>query len=245
MWTSKADLAATGTPTLAIHAVDGTGLAPDPTPFAIFPLLSPGGGGDLEGWWATPEFGPVVPVDDFYIVFDHDPGSTGLNLPIGVEGAPLPCHYRPTAVGPFSLLATDEAWAWAVVCPTDTAEPVPVDLAPPLLGTDYHLQVQGARPMAPAFLALGIFDTVWNGQQLPFDLGAVGAPSCQIYTSVDDAVGAITDRAGATSLRLPIPNDPNLAGRTLYEQWLVLDARANQLGLVTSEKVATRIGMFY
>lgn len=95
---------------------------------------------------------------------------------------------------------------------------------------------------APALFCLGVNSASWSGVPLPFSLGG----GCLLYQDLVNAISIVLQGSGAgkgsASVPLPIPNQPALAGGTVFAQWLVLDpAAANAFGLATSN--AGRIGL--
>lgn len=96
----------------------------------------------------------------------------------------------------------------------------------PTLGATATLDVTGLPPAGGvALLAIGLGDQTWLGLPLPVDLTPIGLTGCVGYTSFD--VGAtLTHTNGTASFSLPVPNNPALAGFSLFFQALSLDAAA-------------------
>jgi hypothetical protein len=94
-----------------------------------------------------------------------------------------------------------------------------------------------------SFLSIGISNSSWLGLPLPFSLAGLGAPGCELSASQEVLLGPLPNGGSGTSLILPIPRDPFLAGARLYFQGLMIDFPAgNTLGLVASNGVAVVIG---
>ncbi len=98
----------------------------------------------------------------------------------------------------------------------------------------------------PGFLMVGLdADRTAAGVPLPFDLGRIGARGNQLAV---DPLGTIphnwqqTFIGWSSTATLPVPNDPTLAGLTLYAQSLVQDPSFNAPGLATSEALELGIG---
>ncbi|HHI80834.1 MAG TPA: hypothetical protein ENK02_12765 [Planctomycetes bacterium] len=100
----------------------------------------------------------------------------------------------------------------------------------PKIGKTMTINLSGApTPAVPAVLIL----STSNATPLPADLSSAGAPGCFLYARPDFllGVGAVNGKA---SLKLPIPNSPSLLCARFYNQFLVVDSKANKLGLTSS-----------
>ncbi|MCB9881723.1 MAG: S8 family serine peptidase [Planctomycetes bacterium] len=105
----------------------------------------------------------------------------------------------------------------------------------PEINTSFQLAVTQARPSSVAILYLG-------ASQLNVSLGALAA-GCSVYCSYDVLLGAVpTNATGSGSLTLPVPNSTGLIGIKFYNQYIVLDAPANTLGLTFTNGGAGKIG---
>jgi hypothetical protein len=115
----------------------------------------------------------------------------------------------------------------------------------PRLGATVDLSVQymSSLPGAPAFLAFGLSDQLWNGATpLPFDLGLLGAPTCSVLVDLAALVATQLDPSGAASYPLTVPNQPALLGGAVFAQWFLVDPQVNTLGFVTSQGVRLTVG---
>ena len=95
----------------------------------------------------------------------------------------------------------------------------------PAANSPFQVTLQGAAPSSVAILWLGT-------RRFGIPLGAI-APGCSLYTSFDVLPGGLgtgIDGRGALDLTMP----QSLVSTTFYSQWIVLDARANALGLTLS-----------
>ena len=111
----------------------------------------------------------------------------------------------------------------------------------PQLGGTYGLDVDTGLAGPSAFIVvLGTSKDVYNGQQLPVDLGVVGAPGCSLATSVVGLDVVITN-PGANPWSFSVPNSPALLCFEFFQQGAVLDT-ANPLGLVLSNAIASVVG---
>jgi hypothetical protein len=103
----------------------------------------------------------------------------------------------------------------------------------PKINTTFHLRVSNLRPLSPGILLFGFSDTTWNGIPLPLDLAFLGMNGCNLLVSWDLQLW-FTPGGGSWDLPLTLPNDPTLAGLIFYNQAWVMDAKANALGVGTS-----------
>lgn len=93
----------------------------------------------------------------------------------------------------------------------------------PKLNNSLVLNLTSMRTAGGAALVfLGTRKDQWMSLQLPFSLAGVGAPGCELLTSVV-FIFAVANVNGSGSLTLPVPNDSALLGGLIYSQGLVLD----------------------
>lgn len=97
-----------------------------------------------------------------------------------------------------------------------------------------------ATASAAAFF-VGASDRNWNGVTLPLSLAIVGMSGCALLASPDVMLVAPAVRGRATA-HLALPDLPSLLGASLFVQSLAPAPGANQLGLVTTNALALRIG---
>jgi hypothetical protein len=115
----------------------------------------------------------------------------------------------------------------------------------PIINTPLTIKLGAARKNSVAICPVGSSNTLWGALPLPFDLTVVNAPGCWLRASLDGLiVGAVTDANGNGQFILPIPNAIGLSGVVFYNQWLVFDAPANTLGIVTTNGGKATIGEF-
>ena len=113
---------------------------------------------------------------------------------------------------------------------------------PPQIGANLSLEVDsGLAAPAAVLIAFGTSKDVYNGLPLPLDLGALGAPGCELATSI-----IVTDlliaNPGANPYSLALPNNPAYMCQVFYQQAAVLDVGVNALGFVLSNATATSLG---
>lgn len=84
-----------------------------------------------------------------------------------------------------------------------------------------------APPGASAALLLGVSDTSWAGQPLPWSLDNFGLPGCSLQTSVEATVPTVTGIQGTSfgyaGFTVPLPLNAGL-GADVHAQWVVLGA---------------------
>ena len=102
------------------------------------------------------------------------------------------------------------------VCPAIDPPVLRGHLGQPALGTTFEARVESVGQVL-TMLALGLSDTTWSGGALPFDLAAVGTnPGCLVRVSPD--ILLYLGNAFSAPGLLTVPNDPALAGFTMYAQ---------------------------
>ncbi len=94
----------------------------------------------------------------------------------------------------------------------------------------------------PCLGVLGFSDKNYGPLKLPFDLSALGAPGCSIGCSLDWVQSGVTNAIGKISFPLAYPADRRLAGFVFFTQILILDRRANALGIASSPLLKLRLG---
>lgn len=132
-------------------------------------------------------------------------------------------------------LQTAPAWSpFGTGCPGTAGTPSLSLVAAPRIGQVFSLAVSGMQPAGGAFaVAIGQSTTLAGSTPLPFDLGGIGAPGCQLYIDILGYL-VLTHTTGSGQYDFPIPNDTNLVGAPVANQATVFDPPANPLGLVFS-----------
>lgn len=88
---------------------------------------------------------------------------------------------------------------------------------PPRVGNaGYGVELRGAQPSTPAFLALGGSDQRFAGLRLP----AVLPGGCRLSVSAEIVFAATTSGLGDAALTLGVPNSAALPGAIVFVQWL-------------------------
>ncbi len=113
---------------------------------------------------------------------------------------------------------------------------------PARIGFELGLEANSFPPASPAFLMLGVSDTVWSGGGLPQPLDGVGMPGCALLQSNDVAFGVTVDAGGVASWSIPLPADPHLLGLRLFTQAIGSEPGLNARDLATTSGLALTIG---
>ena len=77
---------------------------------------------------------------------------------------------------------------------------------------------------------------------LPFELSTLGAKGCFALTSIQHVHAMPIDKTGRAEAWLQFPLYRSMIGATLYTQCLVLDSKANSMGMVFSNGQALTVG---
>ena len=114
--------------------------------------------------------------------------------------------------------------------------------ATPQLGSALGLDLDaGSAAPGLAVVVVGLSRDLFNGLPLPLDLAILGAPGCNLATSVDLTTPLFT-APGSNPYSLGIPNNPSLICAPIYQQAAIQDAAANAFGFVLSNATAAVIG---
>ena len=114
--------------------------------------------------------------------------------------------------------------------PAPPVIPLLANTGQPTTGASFSVNLSGARASSTAVLLTGTSKTAWSGIPLPFNLGGVGAPQCNLLVSADFLAVAATSAVGGATIPVSIPNDASLLSGKFYQQFTVVDAGANALG---------------
>lgn len=121
-----------------------------------------------------------------------------------------------------------------LVAQTQTAVPRLYSDQTPMIGDQFRIRANQCAPRAWVALALGLSRTQAGGTSLPFSLGGLGAPGCDVLVDPADVLFVAASAAGAMNHQYDIPNDIYLLRMHLYSQAFVVDPVANALGLAVS-----------
>ena len=218
-----------------IYLPDSKGL-PQTNPLAKTTITT-----DTKLGWYRASFGkPVILGSNKTYFISWEPGQ-GLNKNCEdprAKGGTTWTHYHKTFFfgkyqwfGPFKT----EPWAFKVLCPGSTVNPTLFNTGLPALGNkSFSIDLAKGKANTPVLFAFGVSNTSWNGNRLPLDMTAMGAPNCSLLVSPDILVFLKTDSSGGASLVLPVPSDSKLAGVSFHCQWGISDSSANQFGMIFS-----------
>ena len=117
----------------------------------------------------------------------------------------------------------------------------------PVVGGTWYVNYSSVLPNTFGFAALGTQGVggTWGGFPLPIDLTLFGAPGCSWSVSADVMVPITSTASGSASWPtnlVTIPNGPWMAGVQFYDHAALVDAAANNFGIVTTWSSRWRIG---
>jgi len=124
----------------------------------------------------------------------------------------------------------------------DFRNPSPEELKP---GGKVELGAQGLMNGYPALAIFGFSKTQYGPLQLPFDLGALGAPGNHLYASMDLVVPLVLQPffiGWGGSVSIPLPDVAGLDQKQVFGQAMFIDPKSNALGIVFSNRVDMTIG---
>jgi hypothetical protein len=87
-----------------------------------------------------------------------------------------------------------------------------ISMSLPWIDDSVNLSVGNIGSGASSMLIIGASKTTWNGNSLPYDLGVMGYPSCNLLVSMDFLA------LGLSSAKVTIPNQASLVGREFFLQ---------------------------
>ena len=186
---------------------------------------------------SLPTFQVQVPFDRG---FTYDPKKGSLLLEITVHGQPR---------GGYQLDATWFCQSPLVYLGPEGCGPVggkalKIDSETPqvMWGRPVNLRVVNARPSAPTILLLGSkAQGSWNGITLPLELTAFGAKGCHLGVDILAAPRLVAEQNGVATYSFVIPTLPQLQGVRVHVQGVAGDAKANALGLVSSQAARIQV----
>ena len=193
---------------------------------------------DLQQGWYRTTWPPIVlnTGQRFFIAFAADPGIYAPLDRVGIQVGEVWGRDNLAAVwqGPYSGPVL-----WRLICPGGQ-HPYVFGI-PPVFKHDFPLWVDHALPGAPAACLIGLSTTRWGSLALPFDLSVLGATGCRLFVSIDFVSPRMINQNGYGTFRAYF-DDPRLPGVPFYNQWVILDARANAMALVFSDAGRAVIG---
>ncbi|PIE23262.1 MAG: hypothetical protein CSA62_08615 [Planctomycetota bacterium] len=112
----------------------------------------------------------------------------------------------------------------------------------PEVKKSFKVLLSQAPAQSPGALLLGLSKRQWLSVPLPISLAGGGAKGCQLLVSWDLMLPVATDAKGAATFQLRIPKDKQLIGKRFYNQFFVLDSKANKMGISWTNGGAAIIG---
>ncbi len=116
--------------------------------------------------------------------------------------------------------------------------PTLVGSGTPDAGATYGLAVDRAAERAPLAWILGVSNRMWGAIPLPLSLPG----KCALLCSMDILKAGQVDFGGGATTTFGLPNVTSLIGLGFYHQALIVDPKANALGVVLTNGLTGRIG---
>ena len=139
----------------------------------------------------------------------------------------------------IELVSTDaDARPFGQGCAGSNGTPALSYSGRPQIGKSLTVILNNALAKSVALHAVGLNTTA---PIFPLDLKPLGAPGCLLFMSPDMAF-ALGTGTGSAKVVLPIPNDSSLVGGRFWEQFFVLDKKANSFGFAGSNHGRVLIG---
>ncbi|MFK7739330.1 MAG: hypothetical protein AB8H80_03330 [Planctomycetota bacterium] len=214
-----------GTLNRPAHIYPDVGGQPGATPLATTTITV----GTQPGFYTATFSSPVALTGTFYVGYENSPDGVISNLTAGTPGIGF---FRGS--GGWSQSGLVDFPSYRVSCTSTQTFLTPAMgiVGQPELGTAYSPAVSDALANTFAVLVSGLSDQVSQG--LPLPLAIPGAPGCDLLVSTDVLDLAITDASGDAQSPINVPNDPTLAGLSVYHQWAIWEPTVNSLSIVMS-----------
>ncbi|MHC4922328.1 MAG: hypothetical protein ACYTKC_22430 [Planctomycetota bacterium] len=100
-----------------------------------------------------------------------------------------------------------------------------------------RIQMVDGPANAKVLLFFGVSRKQWGVRPLPLSLGFMGAPSCNVYVSLDVGLGFSLTSAGVFNYFTGIPPNPSLKGVHVMAQYGINDPGANAANTTTTDAV--------
>jgi hypothetical protein len=123
-----------------------------------------------------------------------------------------------------------------------SAVPILGNVGRPVINKSFDITLSSAKVSSAAMLILGGSDSTWGPFTLPLDLAPAGAPGCKLLASFDIGLPVVTASDGAGKLTMAVPNDNALVNLVWFNQFAVIDAPANALGLAFTNGGKATVG---
>ena len=106
---------------------------------------------------------------------------------------------------------------------------------PSMGNSSFQVDLTDAKASSGAVLFAGFSRSkLFGSVNLPLALAGLGATGCQLWTDIVLTAAAATDNSGRAKMPFPLPRIAALKDLPLYNQWFVVDSRANGAGFVLS-----------
>ncbi len=204
-------------------------------------VLAKTGYGNHSGKFPTPM--PLVP-GDYALVLQKTAGKR-VSLPECSGSAckttcdSFPYWLRDTTLLPWKKAPSGGRLVTSIAlnCPPGYgAAPLLFGSGPvPTVNKSFSVDLYKAATAAPCALFIG-------ATKRNLDLTGLGAPYCTMLTSSDITLGLRSSATGTAKFKVAVPNNSYLANKSIYFQWVVIDKRANNLGIGMSRGGDAYIG---
>lgn len=173
-------------------------------------------------------------------VFLLDPSRGGLLAEIVVHGQ-QPGRWQ---LDLGTRCASNRASFGRAGCKGSNARVARADVATQALlaGKSFVMRVRDVVANGLVLAAIGARETgSWMGLSLPYAMDSIGAPGCTLNTDVALALAGAANALGEARVAGRLPATPALVGAWFRFQAIILDKRANALGLVLSNGSKTQV----
>ena len=142
--------------------------------------------------------------------------------------------YRPFTTGQFT--------AFGAGCPaTGGYTPTSFGLGTPRAGSPWGIGVASGVGGGLGLLLIGDSNTLYNALPLPFDLGGIGKPGCNLRVSIviimSAVLGGTSGNAGEGLAVIPLPLTNDMANIVAYSQWIVFTPALGLDGVSDGRKI--------
>lgn len=112
----------------------------------------------------------------------------------------------------------------------------------PEVGNQINFMIDNAPSNAMVVLHLGLDKSEFQGVPLPYDMGQIGAPGCEVLVGPEATEVLVVPEDGSWGTAMFLPNNPNFIGLNLHSQYFCVDVGTNALGVIGSNAVTTVLG---
>ena len=194
------------------------------------------------GWSMAPLQSLTVNAGQTFFVFFQAGVYAPLVWQAAAGGTDVPYYaliggtWGPRNSGPFD-------WSMRFHCQTSAVRtPGLHSSGTPDIGQSYAVHLEDALPSAFCCILLGASRTSFNGHALPYSLAPLGGGSCTVLVSHQSLLLGTTNAAGAFEASIPLVNNAMFIGSKIYNQGLIVDLAANDLGFVLTNALEVTIG---